>query len=69
MIIKITFGVFSRQRIYLRCKYMKKERCENDRPDMKQIRVKDMNKYDGAFSDVIGDFDADMALDADGSEQ
>lgn len=48
---------------------MKKERCENDRPDMKQIRVKDMNKYDGAFSDVIGDFDADMALDADGSEQ
>ena len=42
---------------------------ENNRPEMKQIRIKVMNKYDGEFSDIIGDFDADMALDVDGSEQ
>ena len=35
---------------------------ENNRPEMKQIRIKVMNKYDGEFG-------ADMALDADGSEQ
>lgn len=46
-------------------KYMNMERRENDRPEMKQIRIKVMNKYDGEFSDITGDFDADMALDAD----
>ena len=46
-------------------KYMNMERRENGRPEMKQIRIKTMNKYDGEFSDIIGNFDADMALDAE----
>lgn len=46
-------------------KYMNMERRENGRPEMKQIRIKTMSKYDGEFSDIIGDFDADMALDAE----
>lgn len=44
-------------------KYMNMERRENDRPEMKQIQIKVMNKYDGEFSDIIGDFDADRTLD------
>lgn len=48
-------------------KYMNLERRENGRPEMKQIRIKVMNKYDGEFSEIIGDFDADMALDEDRS--
>lgn len=48
-------------------KYMNMERRENGRLEMKQIRIKAMNKYDGEFSEIIGDFDADMALDTDGS--
>lgn len=48
-------------------KHMNMERRENDRPVMKQIRIKVMNKYDGEFSDIIGDLDADMKLDTDRS--
>lgn len=50
-------------------KYMNMERRENSRPEMKQIRIKAMNTYYGEFSDITGNYEADMALDADGSEQ
>lgn len=53
--------------LWIAIKYMNMERRENGRPEMKQIRIKMMNKYDGEFSDIIGNFDADMALDADRS--
>ena len=46
-------------------KYMNMERWESNRPVMKQIQIKTMSKYDGEFSDIIGNFDADMALDAE----
>ena len=46
-------------------KYMNMERRENGRPEMKQILIKTMSKYDGEFSDIIGNFSADMALDAE----
>ena len=48
-------------------KYINMERRENDRPVMKQIRIKTLSKYDGEYLDIIGDFDSDMALDADRS--
>lgn len=53
--------------LWIAIKYMNMERRENGRPVMKQIRIKAMNTYYGEFSDIIGNFDADMALDADRS--
>lgn len=49
-------------------KYMNMERRENGHPEMKQIQIKVMNKYDGEFLDITGNYEAGMALDADRSE-
>ena len=48
-------------------KYMNMERRENGLPVIKQIQIKVMNKYDGEFSDIIGNYDADIMLDEDRS--
>lgn len=46
-------------------KYINLERRGNCRPEMKQIRIKTMKQYNGEFSEIIGNFEADMALDAE----
>ena len=64
-------GAFSVQRIYPhygpQFKYMNMEGDENGRSIMKQIRIKTMNKYGGEYSDIVGNYDADMKFDADRS--
>jgi len=55
--------------LWIAIKYMNMERYENGRSIMKQIQIKTMGKYDGEYSDIIGNFDSDMALDADRSMQ
>ena len=54
--------------LWMAIKYINVDRRKNDRPIMKQIRIKTMSKYGGEYSDIIGDFDADMTLDADRSQ-
>ena len=59
------FGAKDIPALWTAIKYMNMERRENSRPVMEQIRIKSMKKYDSAFSDIVGRFNADMALDAE----
>ena len=63
------FRVKDLSTLWTAIKYMNMERRENGRPEIKQIRIQVMHNYDGEFSDIIGDYDADIALDADRGEQ
>lgn len=62
-----TFRAKDLPTLWTAIKYINMERRENDRPVMKQTRIKTLSKYDGEYLDIIGDFDSDMALDADRS--
>ena len=46
-------------------RYLNIARRDNNCPVMKRIRLKEMDKYEGRFSDIIGNFDADMELETD----
>ena len=48
-------------------KYENMEWRENGHQVMKQIRIKVMNQYSGEFSDINGNYEADMVLEADRS--
>ena len=64
-IIRRVFRAKDLPALWTAIKYMNIERQESGRPVMKQIRIKTMRKYDGEFSDIIGNFDADMELDVE----
>ena len=54
--------------MYRAIKHMNIERQGKKRPVMRGIRIQALEKYDGEYSDITGNFDHDMAIDAE-SEQ
>lgn len=49
-------------------KHMNIERRIARRPLMRQIKIKELEKYEGEFFDITDNFDANMAIDTDRSE-
>lgn len=55
--------------MYRAIKHMNIERQGMKRPTMKGIRIKALVKYDGEYSEITGNFDHDMAIDAESGQR